>query len=182
MNTLAAIARIATTRKSNEVAEVACRDKGNELSVTETGMSFDCPPPLTVILPEPPMSPAKNDAVRPSDATSTRPTDVVQVKLGTDTVFPYASVTTAVKARVPVAATLDWGALITTAAGGPARIATVIVAVGTSETPTAVIEMLTSGPVAVGAVYRNSRSSDDSRDSEPPPAVQVRCPVVTSLP
>src|SRR5205809_670543 len=266
MNTLAAIARIATTRKSSEVAEVACRDKGNELSVTETGMSFDCPPPLTVILPEPPMSPAKNDAVRPSDATSTRPTDVVQVKLGTDTVFPYAStavtvrvvpapvarliefvettrwskdagvtvtvmnaarpetvavtrtgpaccgavrmpdeipiepadatqvavdpaiefpfasVTTAVKARVPAATTLDWGALITTAAGGPARIATVIVAVGTPETPTAVIEMLTSGPVAVGAVYRNSRSSDDSRDSEPPPAVQVRCPVVTSLP
>src|SRR5438309_5156960 len=266
MNTLAAIARIATTRKSNEVVEVACRDRGNELSVTETGMSFDCPPPLTVILPEPPMSPAKNDAVRPSDATSTRPTDVVQVKLGTDTVFPYAStavtvrvipapvatliefvettrwskaagvtvtvmnaarpetvavtrtgpaccgavrmpdeipiepadatqvavdpaiefpfasVTTAVKARVPVTPTLDWGALITTAAGGPARIATVIVAVGTPETPTAVIEMLTSGPVAVGAVYRNSRSSDDSRDNEPPPAVQVRCRVVTSLP
>src|SRR5437870_5799223 len=238
MNTLAAIARIATTRKSNEVVEVACRDRGNELSVTETGMSFDCPPPLTVILPEPPMSPAKNDAVRPSDATSTRPTDVVQVKLGTDTVFPYAStaltvkvipapvatliefvettrwsraagvtvtvmdaarpetvavtrtgpaccgavrmpdeipiepadatqvavdpaiefpfasVTTAVKARVPVAATLDWGALITTAAGGPARIATVIVAVGTSETPTAVIEMLTSGPVTVHATVR----------------------------
>src|SRR6266571_977242 len=259
MNTLAAIARIATTRKSSEVAEVACRDKGNELSVTVTGMSFDCPPPLTVILPEPPMSPAKNDAVRPSDATSTRPSDVVQVKLGTDTLFPYAStaltvrvipapvatliefvettrwsraagvavtviedgrpetvavtttgpaccgavktpeelidpadavqvalaaaiglpfasVTTAVKARVPVAATLDCGALIATAAGGPARIATVIVAVGTPETPTAVIEMLTSGPVAVGAVYRNNRSSDDSRDSEPPPAVQVRCP------
>src|SRR5437870_4532887 len=145
MNTLAAIARIATTRKSNEVVEVACRDRGNELSVTETGMSFDCPPPLTVILPEPPMSPA-------------------------------------VKARVPVAATLDWGALIATAAGGPARIATVILAVGTPETPTAVIEMLTSGPVAVGAVYRNSRSSDDRRDSEPPPAVQVRCPVETSFP
>src|SRR5438034_426298 len=169
MNTLAAIARIATTRKSNEVAEVACRDKGNELSVTETGMSFDCPPPLTVILPEPPMSPAKNDAVRPSDATSTRPTDVVQVKLGTDTVFPAAT-------------TLDCGALTTTAAGGRTRIATVIVAVGTPETPTAVIEVLTAGPVAVGAVYRNSRSSDDSRDSEPPPAVQVICPVVTSLP
>src|SRR5438309_11499201 len=109
MNTLAAIARIATTRKSNEVVEVACRDRGNELSVTETGMSFDCPPPLTVILPEPPMSPAKNGAVRPSDATSTRPTDVAQVKLGTDTAFPYAS--TAVPARgipAPVATVLEF--------------------------------------------------------------------------
>src|SRR5207244_2128982 len=169
MNTLAAIARIATTRKSNEVVEVACRDRGNELSVTETGMSFDCPPPLTVILPEPPMSPAKNDAVRPSDATSTRPTDVVQVKLGTDTVFPYAS--TAVTVRVipaPVATLIEF--VETTRWSKDAGVTITVMNAARPET------------VAVGAVYRNSRSSDDSRDSEPPPAVQVRCPVVTSLP
>src|SRR5438309_26504 len=261
MNTLAAIARIATTRKSNEVAEVACRDKGNELSVTETGMSFDCPPPLTVILPEPPMSPAKNDAVRPSDATSTRPTDVVQVKLGTDTVFPYAStavtvrvspatvatliefvattrrskdagvtvtavnaarpetvavtrtgpaccgavrmpdeipiepadatqvavdpaiefpfasVTTAVKARVPVAATLDWGALIATAAGGPARIATVILAVGTPDTPPA--EIVPMPPVTVHTTVRPEIALPKASLGVP---LKARVPPATTVP
>src|SRR5437016_11086911 len=147
MNTLAAIARIATTRKSNEVVEVACRDRGNELSVTETGMSFDCPPPLTVILPEPPMSPAKNDAVRPSDATSTRPTDVVQVKLGTDTVFPYASTALTVKViPAPVATLIEF--VETTRWSRAAGVTVTVMDAARPET----VAVTRTGPACSGAV------------------------------
>ena len=68
MNTLAAIARIATTRNSREVMVVACHASGGELSVTWTAIVACFPPLDRVIVPDPPETPAANDARFPGAA------------------------------------------------------------------------------------------------------------------
>src|SRR5712691_9913700 len=78
--TLPAIAKSATTRKSSEVGEVACRTIGKDISATLTWIFVVFPPPETVMSPAPPRSPAKNEAVRPPGATSIVPIEVLHVK------------------------------------------------------------------------------------------------------
>ena len=85
MNTLAAIEMIAITRKIRDDAEVVCRPRGRVLSATVTEIVLVLPPPHTGMVPEPPESPAKNEAVLPPGAASIVPIVVDQVYVYPDT-------------------------------------------------------------------------------------------------
>src|SRR5438128_9985706 len=73
MSMLDAMARIATTRKTSDVVVVAWRAIGKELSATLTAIVAVLPPAAIVMVPEPPESPAENEALFPFAAGVTLP-------------------------------------------------------------------------------------------------------------
>src|SRR5437870_5152969 len=85
MSLLAARAGIATTRKTSGDVVVAWRAIGKELSATLTAIVVVLPPAEIVMVPEPPESPAENDALFPFAAGVTLPMVVDQVYVTPDT-------------------------------------------------------------------------------------------------
>jgi len=88
MRMLAAMARIATIRKTSDVVVVAWRAIGKELSATLTETVAVLPPAEIVMVPEPPESPAENDALFPFAAGVTLPMVVDHVYVTPDTSLP----------------------------------------------------------------------------------------------
>jgi len=82
------------------------RPSGKALSVTVT--EIVCPPPVTVKVPVPPESPAKNETIFLPGATLINPIVVDQVKPATPTSLWYASSPEAVRiVPLPVATLTD---------------------------------------------------------------------------
>ena len=88
MRMLAAMARIATIRKTSDVVVVAWRAIGKELSATLTAIVAVLPPAEIVMLPEPPESPAENDALFPFAVGVTLPMVVDHVYVTPDRSLP----------------------------------------------------------------------------------------------
>ncbi len=88
MRMLAAMARIATIRKTSDVVVVAWRAIGKELSATLTETVAVFPPAEIVMVPEPPESPAENDALFPFAVGVTLPMVVDHVYVTPDRSLP----------------------------------------------------------------------------------------------
>src|SRR6266508_27329 len=153
-------------RRTNEVAEVACRENcSNPPEVTSITTKLSRPAVLAVMT----TNPGFDGAVK-TPCWLIEPAVVFQAIVAPVTALPYWSVTTAPKSRVPPTATVVAGASMEIPTGGPATSVRVIVR---EIPPSVAVSCTDAGVVVTGAWYRMVRPSGVSNKMLPVPVVIV---------